>query len=524
VLILAATLPFLPSITNELVYDDARAVGSNPVVTGELDWLRLLGTDMWGQPAETSHGSYRPLTVLTLVINERVGQGQPWRIQLFHATNVFLHALVVLMAWLVLRRRLDNPRLALLAVLLFAVHALHTENVAYIVGRADLLATALGLLAWRAWDDSRWSWQLVGSLLFGLALLSKEVALAFVLLLFWDSVWQWRQVPRRRHLVRLGTAVAVLAAYIALRMWAVGVFAAPVPVQTNPLVDATMLERVVTTAALTAKALGLLVAPLVLSADYSYAEILPVTTVTTHVVAGVLLWALVPLGAVALRHRRPAVSLGLALLAFAYLPVSNLLFLIPTIFAERLLYLPSLGFCLVAASLLVRLMGRTPRWGWALVVVLLCSHGLRGAQRSQVWQSNERLFADTVLASPNSASAWYNLGVTSLDAGRHDDALRQLTKAVTIMPHWAEAQTNLGVTWIVAHQPERARPHLEAAVRAAPTCGLCVRNLVRFLLLQGQAGEARRQVERFRRAGGAPEAVRELEGLAAARNSGRAVR
>src|SRR5207248_6636092 len=120
--------------------------------------------------------------------------------------------------------------------------------------------------------------------------------------------------------------------------------------QSNPLVGAGVGARLLTGAHLLARAFSLLAAPLVLSADYSYAEITPIHTIwRLDVLFGFALYALIPLRAWYARKRQPALTLASLLFLVAWLPIANLAFLIPTIFAERLLYLPSLGICLALA-------------------------------------------------------------------------------------------------------------------------------------------------------------------------------
>src|SRR5204862_3870329 len=109
-----------------------------------------------------------------------------------------------------------------------------------------------------------------------------------------------------------------------------------------------------------------------------------------------------------------------------------LAFLIPTIFAERLLYLPVLGFALVCAALID---DASPRLRQVLVVVaalVMAAHGWRAARRTDDWQSQRSLFAAATRDTPASARAWYNLAVEELAAGEHASAAAHLDRAVEI--------------------------------------------------------------------------------------------
>jgi hypothetical protein len=146
-----AVLLYLNTLPNGFVYDDHPAIEQNPCVQGDGEWMQLLLRDFWGTQlnSPSSHHSYRPLSTLTLRLNRMVDPHGGARG--FHAVNVIIHGAVSYMLW-------DAAKLALgtcgrgpplLASLLFAVHPVNSEAVAYCVGRADLLAALLGLAGLR---------------------------------------------------------------------------------------------------------------------------------------------------------------------------------------------------------------------------------------------------------------------------------------------------------------------------------------------------------------------------------------
>ena len=144
-------LLYLNTLPNGFVYDDHPAIEQNPCVQSS-GWKQLLLRDFWGTPLDSpsSHHSYRPLATLTLRLNQvmdPVGGARS-----FHATNVLLHGSVIWALWAFATRTLGPHAGAtpFLAALLFAVHPINTEAVAYAVGRADLLAALLGLAGMRA--------------------------------------------------------------------------------------------------------------------------------------------------------------------------------------------------------------------------------------------------------------------------------------------------------------------------------------------------------------------------------------
>lgn len=165
-----ALLLYLNTVPNALVFDDHRAIEQNPCVRldgGEISsmlkseyWWQLLTTDFWGTPLTSprSHRSYRPLAVLSLRLDALLvaSISKPYAMvsvsnsaALTHAFNAILHSVTTWMLWWHARDGLQGRAASLFAALLFAAHPVNTEAVAYGVGRADLLAGALGLAGMR---------------------------------------------------------------------------------------------------------------------------------------------------------------------------------------------------------------------------------------------------------------------------------------------------------------------------------------------------------------------------------------
>jgi len=170
-LLLAVTmLVYGNTLLNSFTLDDGVYILSNSAVTGPS--VRGLF-----EPDKTNH-IFRPVTFATLALNWAVGGAQPFG---YHLVNLLLHAAVILLLYLVLRTLLEPlPRaatVALAAAWLFAVHPIHTEAVASIVGRSELLAAGFLLVAWLLHLHDRPILALASLVL---ALLSKESAVTFL--------------------------------------------------------------------------------------------------------------------------------------------------------------------------------------------------------------------------------------------------------------------------------------------------------------------------------------------------------
>jgi len=183
---------------------------------------------------------------------------------------------------------------------------------------------------------------------------------------------------------------------------------------------------------------GLLTVPLVLSADYSYNQVPVIDSwLALRCVAGILLLCAAAVGAV--WARRPAVRFVVAFPFVALLLTANLLFPIGTVKAERLLYLPSVGWVFLAALGFERLRGavRGRALCTAILGLVVVAFAIRTWLRNDDWKDNLSLFASTARSAPFSAKAQYNLGSALQEHGAHAAAIAQYERALAIAS-WTE--------------------------------------------------------------------------------------
>jgi tetratricopeptide (TPR) repeat protein len=424
-----AVLPYLNALPNDFTFDDLPVIRDNPAMRGPLSELLTWASEP---------GWYRPLTMLSYAANAHLGVG-PFG---FHLINIALHSLASIAVFALARRLLASEAGALATALVFATHPIHTEAVTSVVGRAELLAAlfALGALlaAARADGASRPSpWRAVSLAAFAAALLSKESALATLPLVGVLHCWL-AAPPRLRRLASLLVSyVLVASAYLGLRLLVVGSLGLPAPpdFMDNPLAHVSWPARVGTAAVILWQYLSQLVFPLQLCADYSWAQIEPLASpFDWRVLTAVALFAVLLAGLFTTARRAPELIVAAC---FAFLPLAltgNVLFPIGTIRADRLLYMPSVGWCL-ACGWLVSLV-RRDRWRASAVAlgVIVALLGARSWVRNRDWQDSVSLFTATVEASPRSAKAHYNLGVALRDAGRLEEAMVHYGKSLDIYP------------------------------------------------------------------------------------------
>ena len=298
--------------------------------------------------------------------------------------------------------------------------------------------------------------------------------------------------------------LAVVVAYAGLRAVATGglITTGHVRYIENPLVEEGPLFRFLTASWVAIKYLGLFLVPYPLSADYSYDQI-PVIQEwgDPRAAAVVLLLGLAGAAVPLLRRRAPSVAVALLFFVLLFLPVSNALFPIGTIMAERLLYLPSVALCFAVGLMANAGVSRSaPRLARAIVVFLLCSvtaaHVWLVVRRNRDWASDETLFAETVRTSPRSAKARFNYGSALLEAGRPESAEEMLQSSIALAPAYPEAHNLLGTIRLARGEVGAAGKAFEAAVHDSPSYPPALANLGIVRRREGRLGEAAALLER----------------------------
>ena len=446
------------SLRNGFVYDDVQVVVENRALHSLESLPRLLASSYW--PEGMRDRLYRPATVASLAVDWAVGGGRPF---VFHLTNLLLHLAVVALV-LALSHAVLGPG-APVAALWFAVHPVHVEVFANVVGRSELIAAGGYLTAVLAYvaegragrragsGAARAGWVALTLLAAAVAFGAKEHALSLPAALLLADVWRARRdgeglaAAVRAHALLWTAVAAVAVGYLAARSGAVGtmfgggVVAAGLEGLSGPRRFVGMLPVVLEWA-------RLLAFPLRLSADYAPAHFAPEPGLAGSHAAAALLIAAVLAGAWGLRRRAPGVAYGVAWLAITAAITSNLLLPTGVLLGERLLYLPSVGAAVALGALWELL---PPRRGvWAATALCLGLLAARSLERIPVWESQERFFAALGRDAPDSYFAHWRKGRQAFDAGDARTGEREMREAVRIHPFDAALLEELGGRYLAA--------------------------------------------------------------------------
>jgi hypothetical protein len=420
------------ALWNHFALDDNQIVQFNKLVLQFSGVWRAFVSPYW--PPVIGGGMYRPFPLASYALDWQLGGAAWW----FHAVNVAWHAgASVAVAWLA--RRWSGERAALAAGLLFAVHPVHVEAVANVVGRAELMAALFAIVSvYAALAHDRLWWSAVA---LAAGLLSKENAVVAPALILWG--WMIGLAPRPsrgRMAAYAGVWVALGLVYVVVRWTVLGheLVGRPAPV----FFGASPVAVRLTAVAALADVARLLVFPLTLRVDYSPAERTLVTSLFDPRFAvgllcvalwGALLW-------LTWRRARRVEAFGLGWIAIALFPVSNLVVSVGVLLAERALYLPSAGLALAAGAWLKDLETRR----LALVLgLLVVAGGAWSAHRIPVWRDTQAMIGSELEDSPNSFAGPAHMVVMYLTGHQPAKALvayRRATEIYDVTLPWLQIQ------------------------------------------------------------------------------------
>jgi protein O-mannosyl-transferase len=504
-LVLGSTLlVYLGTLQFEFVYDDLGQIVANPAVQTWKYLPLYFHANVWMQQFAVGN-YYRPIFLLWLLLNHSLFGLHS---SLWHLTTVLAHVSVTALVFVLAMRLTSRRRIAVLAALLFGLHPVHLEAVAWISGVTEpLLALLLipSFLAYLNYRDRgrRHQWLSASLALYGLALLSKETAVVMPALVF---TYDWLFAPsERRWMARLRAAVVSALPFVLVT----GVYALA---RANALhgiahktVDLPARIAVLTIPSALWFYIRLMLAPFGLSVFYdtpyithvSFARVvMPLCGIA--LAAGVLVWWW-------RRSRSPVVAFASLWILLPILPLLNLALLpMGDFIHDRYLYLPSVGLALLAAMALAKLdarqlLGRPAGQvaGLALAFamafgtvvqsvpwandLLLYYHGMAVAPNNDLprnklaaalvqrgmYKEGIKLYEVVLATDPDYWYANYRMGFAQYMTGRYADAERYLARATALQPS-PDGFYYLGLAQMKLGRTDAAGKSLQEAVRMQP--------------------------------------------------------
>lgn len=474
-------LMYANTLTHGFVLDDAIVITDNMYTTKGVEGIPgILSKETFfgffkveGKETLVSGGRYRPMTLVLFAMVYQVAGASPF---VFHLLTILLFALTCVVLYrtllLLLAPRGDDyaALFSWLAALLFAAHPIHTEVVDNIKG-CDEIVTLLGSLATlyfvvKAHDSGQQKWSLLAGVIFFLACLSKENAVTFVAVIPL-ALWVFRGASAAAILKNMAPVAVAFLAFFFIRgtilNWKFG--GAPMELMNNPYlklqgnqwVAFTGAEKLATIFYTLLKYVQLLFVPHPLTHDYYPRTIDIMTFSNGAVLLSVLLYAGMGYYAISGLGKRDPLRFGILFYLLTLSIVSNIVFPIGTNMGERFAFMPSVGFCMVLASLLYWFRSKMNNLNVLLGVfgAIIVLFSLKTITRNPAWASNEKLFFSDVSVSRKSAKIQNACGGILFDRATKEtnevrrnelcnQALSHLNQAIEIYPNYSDAYVSRG--------------------------------------------------------------------------------
>gem|GEM_PF-1572292 len=491
-IIFISIITYANAFKNEFVFDDTVFVVNNYDIRS-IDTMPKFFS-------EPSHGNlYRPLRSVWYTI---VFQFSGLNTFGYHLNSLALHMLVCILLYLITVKILKKRWIAFFAAALFAAHPIHTDRVTNMTAGFDILGILLMLVAFYLYivysSENKKNYLYVSFLVFLIAIFSSEEAVyIFPLILLYEiSFGKGMELLKKEKIIdNIRTYVPyfiIFIAYFTIRTAVVGKVGRVDIYQTGG-----MYASISTTFTIFVKYIFKLFVPINLQVEYHptlYNSIFGLNVLLSIAV----LIAIIAIGLYFYNKSR-LIFFGIFWFFGTMLIFTNI-FPVPTLMAERYLYLSSFGFCLIIGYLLYMLMksygedkSKKSTFAYAALIILavvIISYAAIAIQRNTEWKDSITLWSKTLEQEPMASRAYDNLGFTYQEMGQNEKAIPLFLKAIEINPSNPNAYQNLGASYAALKDYSKAKQSFLTALSIYPKMYKSIDNLGLIYDIQGNYSNA----------------------------------
>ncbi|MDB5283338.1 MAG: bacteriophage receptor, outer rane subunit [Bacteroidota bacterium] len=521
ILFVFTCLLYSNTIWNKYAIDDVIVLTDNSYTKKGFDGIKDILTHdtfqgYWGETGTKvlNGGRYRPLSLVTFAAeyelirklrhdprsqitsrNVIIGSTDTFLSpKLSHAINMLLFALTGMLLYYLLRLLFPLSKkpfylsLAFITAILYAAHPIHTEAIANIKGRDEIMSMLFSLLALlsavKYVQTKKWWHRPVGALFFFLGLLSKENAITFFAIIPL-TYYFFTSAKARDYVVSLCAFAVPVALFLILRnqFTHVQLTQEAGEVLDNPFLFATTTQHYATVIFSFLLYIKLLVFPHPLTHDYFYNQISYVDIGNLGFILSLLVNGALLLYALINFKKKTVISYAILFYFITFSIVSNLLFTVGSIMNDRFMYMSSLGFCILIAFGLLQAQNKfklSNRILGLVILIVLSLYSVKTYTRNFDWADDATLISNDVRWSPNSAKIQTSMGnELTIQANKQtdtvekirllDSALAHLRRALEIYPTHSMALLDMGTAlYRRNHNPAEAIPYYEQAVAERP--------------------------------------------------------
>ncbi len=518
ILFLASFALYSPSLKNDFVWDDVEMITKSNISFDASYITDVVITDVY---KNKNASYYRPVVYASFVADKALWAVSPLG---FHLSNLLFNSLAVVFFYFMVLTVLGGfgvsgkEACAFLSAALFALHPMHVESVSWVAGRSDVLCALFLFLAFIFHIlSSRNMWLLGAAALgFSLSLMSKEVAVVFPFLAIAFDLLS-RRFPDRRNIVRYGVYLLILLVYFYLR----GRAYVNIPQVTEEAVgeglgsvsgggeSVSAVSRYLHLFDILLGSYLFYLNKLMLPFDFN-AFITKVPMHTVHIISSrIIIAALAVLVFISAKRKENVTAFGILWILFTLGPSALIAVfsIASTPLAERYLYIPSAGLCLVIGNVIIEA-GKRARLGkvvWGFGIVLAAAYAFASYERQEVWKDDLSLWRNVSLSSPYHPLPHSNYGLALSNNGELDEAVRELK--IALSPEMNDSPRGLAITannlalvYLDKEEYERAEMWLRRALDYDPRYGKTYYHLGLIYYINGELAnspESYREAERY---------------------------
>ncbi|MEI8280024.1 MAG: glycosyltransferase family 39 protein [Bacteroidota bacterium] len=502
-----AFLIYANTLKNNYVLDDFDVISKNTIVTKGVSGIpEILTTPYRHGVSITSNDLYRPLSLVMFAAEYQLVGANP---TIGHLMNILLFAGCVMLLFLFIYQLFERKNfvIAFITALLFALHPVHTEVVANIKSRDEILCFFFSFislnLVLKYLDTGKLKYIVLCGISFLAALISKETAITLILIIPLIG-FLYHNNDKKKSLYITVSNFTVAIIFLIIRTHLLSVYHAnntnDVAFFDNMLVKSpSVASKLATIMVIMGQYIKLLIVPYPLVCDYSFNSI-PFTSLSNPwVIISIGIYiCLIVMGILRmLQKRKDPLAFSILFFFITISLFSNIIFLMGTPMAERFLFFPSVGFCLAIAVLIDRWVLRndnnitslilSPKL-WTVLIPIVLMYSVLSIKRNADWVDNATLFKADVAKAPNNAKLAYyygtelnsNIAPNESDINVREQTFREgiayLQRAVAILPRFEVALTELGNSYFQLHQLDSAEYYNSISLTINPKNSLTLYN------------------------------------------------
>lgn len=527
IIMLLALLIYANTFSHQYALDDYSAIKENYVTKKGLKglpeiWKEHYRFGYWNSAASL----YRPLTLTSFALDWQLFPDKPG---FAHFTNVLYYGFAGIVLFLVLLKLFSgySALIPFFISLLFIAHPIHVESVANIKSRDEILAFLFCFLSlnvfWKYISKGNVKDFLLAIILYGLALFSKESAITFVAVYPLCLYFFKKGLPPVAY-TKTALFLIPAAIYLVVRSQVVGSLGVGPSIS---LLDNSMtatvsgLEQWCTAVSVLGRYYFTMLIPFDLSHELGYKEIVPVGPSNWKFLVSLLITLVLAAVAIMGLKKKSIYAFAILFFGISFSILSNIVIKIGTIYGERLLFMPILGYCIGLTFLIhallksdlkkgtdISILFKNGKTAYGILILIIGAYSIKTIMRNPAWENSYTLYHTDVQNHGKSAKMNFHYGLElvkfGLDEKRPPEERKewlkkadaQFNKAIEIYPEYHDAYAQLGLSYYRNKQPQKALQAYEKSISLKPNNAKVYSNMGIIYFEQGNLDKAQEVYEK----------------------------